>query len=538
MKNIVKYLPLLIPVFILVIIISLVYYLSYKITGGEFIYSLDDAYIHLAYAKNIYLHNVWGITQNGFTSTSSSPIWTMAIAGIFFLTDVNVFIPFIFNVIISVILLIVIFRIFREEKLPDVYTSLVLIFIIIFTPLSIHIYSGMEHLLHCVLVLMFVHAASGEFAGSDRSFTLITPSKIKLTVLSFFLMTVRYESIFLIYIAVVLFLMKREIKFVLSMIIAGFLGSSVYGTISVLKGRAFFPDSVMLKNNFFMSFQNLFGDDPFGKFLIFMDMNKKFIVLFVISITLLIIIIRLKKDFRNYISTALIILLSTAVLQKIFVASTFFRYDSYLLIAFICFDAIAVNYIFKRDPKVYRIIASPGKSSAAVLFLFIVFSYFGYKQFYIDKTVTAVKNIYEQQYQMAGFIKEYYTGSSVALNDIGAVNFYADINCIDLIGLGTPEIADARINGTFDKIFLEEICRKNNVRIAVIYDEWFDRKNVIPDNWRAAGKWKIRDNYICGSDEVTFYAVGSDAFPDLINDLRNYSFSIPDDVIQSGDYKK
>ena len=530
------YFPLIISLSVVIIITALVFFLSYQNTDGIFVYSLDDAYIHLAYAKNIFLHNVWGITSHGFTSTTSSPLWTLLITAVFFLTGINIYIPFIFNVLISLALVLVIFRILNDQKLPAFYTGAVLIFIIIFTPFSIHIFSGMEHLLHTLLAVMFINIAAVEFAGRDRSFTFITPAKLSLTVLSFLMMMVRYESIFLIFIAVILFTIKKELRLVISMVLSGILGSSIFGIKSVLNGRSFFPDSVMLKNNLYMTVTDILGGEPVQKIMTFLDMNKKFIVLFILTIILLFIVIKKHKEFRNYISSSLIILLSTAVLQKLFVSSTFFRYDSYLLISFICFDAIAVNYILKGDPKIYRMLTAPFKSALAILALTIMILYFSYKTFYIDKTVTAVKNIYEQQYQMAAFVNEFYTGSSVALNDIGAVNFYADIYCTDLIGLGSPEIADARLNNNFNKEFITYLSRKNNVKIAIIYDEWFDHDVLIPDEWKPAGKWKITDNFICGSDEVTFYATSQEAYGELINDLRIYSAKLPPDVLQSGDY--
>jgi asparagine N-glycosylation enzyme membrane subunit Stt3 len=43
-------------------------------TGGKLTYIYDDAYIHMAMAKNLVNHGVWGATPHEFTSTTSSPI--------------------------------------------------------------------------------------------------------------------------------------------------------------------------------------------------------------------------------------------------------------------------------------------------------------------------------------------------------------------------------------------------------------------------------------------------------------------------------
>ncbi|MGH9386953.1 MAG: hypothetical protein ACRD2N_22015 [Vicinamibacterales bacterium] len=41
-------------------------------TNGRLSYSLDDAYIHLAIAKNLARHGLWGCTPFHFSSSSSS----------------------------------------------------------------------------------------------------------------------------------------------------------------------------------------------------------------------------------------------------------------------------------------------------------------------------------------------------------------------------------------------------------------------------------------------------------------------------------
>src|SRR4030042_4674796 len=50
-------------------------------TGGRFIYNLDDAYIHLAIAKHIVRDGIYGVTPFEFSSSSSSILWPLLLAG-------------------------------------------------------------------------------------------------------------------------------------------------------------------------------------------------------------------------------------------------------------------------------------------------------------------------------------------------------------------------------------------------------------------------------------------------------------------------
>ena len=54
---------------------------------------------------------------------------------------------------------------------------------------------------------------------------------------------------------------------------------------------------------------------------------------------------------------------------------------------------------------------------------------------------------YHQQVQMGTLLREYYTGRTIAVNDIGAVNFFADITVIDLVGLASMDVARLRRAG-------------------------------------------------------------------------------------------
>ena len=61
-------------------LVGILLWLSLARTGGMFVYAQDDPYIHLALARTLADHGVWGIRPTEFASASSSPLWTLLLA--------------------------------------------------------------------------------------------------------------------------------------------------------------------------------------------------------------------------------------------------------------------------------------------------------------------------------------------------------------------------------------------------------------------------------------------------------------------------
>ena len=78
---------------------------SVRRNGGRFVYALDDPYIHMAIAKNFALHGVWSVTAEGFSSSTSAPLWTLILAIAYRLFGVNDLTPLILNILAALALL-------------------------------------------------------------------------------------------------------------------------------------------------------------------------------------------------------------------------------------------------------------------------------------------------------------------------------------------------------------------------------------------------------------------------------------------------
>lgn len=151
--------------------------------------------------------------------------------------------------------------------------------------------------------------------------------------------------------------------------------------------------------------------------------------------------------------------------------------------------------------------------------------------FAFNQIARATQDIYSQQYQMAKFLQDYYQGQEVALNDIGVVNYLADVHCLDLWGLADREVLKEKRARTYDSDSMANLARANSVKVAIVYDDWFAEFGGVPSQWVMAGQWMTPNNIILGSNTVTFYAVDPSEAIRLAENLRTYSPNLPSHVL-------
>ena len=92
--------PLLTALVILLAAIGATALVSARLDGGNFVYPLDDTYIHMAMARTFSQHGVWGISPDGFASTSSSPLWTLVLSLAFLVFGPAAAAPLVLNVVL------------------------------------------------------------------------------------------------------------------------------------------------------------------------------------------------------------------------------------------------------------------------------------------------------------------------------------------------------------------------------------------------------------------------------------------------------
>jgi hypothetical protein len=145
-----------------------------------------------------------------------------------------------------------------------------------------------------------------------------------------------------------------------------------------------------------------------------------------------------------------------------------------------------------------------------------------------DQAPRAVKNIYEQQYQMGLFLHGLPAGSTVMANDIGAIAYLADVRLIDLYGLATQDTARARREGRVDRALLARLAAPAAPAAVVIYRSWF--ADAIPPDWIQVGTWKVPEEVVVADRTVTFYATRPAEATLLARALQAFQARLPPSV--------
>ena len=135
---------LVIAILSLLIPVAWIEYSVLHATHGVLAYPLDDTFIHMAVARNLAFEHYWGIAGHVFASTSSSPFYTVLLAGIFSIFGVHLILPLLINVLAGVAVLIVMHRWLKRQGLSTAAQLIILLLVNFLTPLPLLVISGME----------------------------------------------------------------------------------------------------------------------------------------------------------------------------------------------------------------------------------------------------------------------------------------------------------------------------------------------------------------------------------------------------------
>lgn len=517
-----KYLPLIISLLLFGLVILFLIVFSLGQTDGHFLYTLDDPYIHMAIAKNFVTSGTWGVTQYEFSSCSSSPLWTFLISFFYFIFGTKVIVPFILNILFASLTAFVVFKFIGKYTDNIFFQTIIVLSVLFFGPFVSVVFTGLEHPMYTFLIVLIIYYLFRIFNEQNRRkeiFTLFF--LISLLILS------RYEGMFVASALFLIFLYRKKVFIAFGVLFSAFMPILIIGIISVSKGWYFFPNSVILKspialNDFGSFIGSIFNPDFFDLLWAY----KRILILLIISVVMFFIYWKDKNSFTLKSFVFLFVLVTLLHIQFAKLGSLL-RYEMYIMVIGILVNTISIiKFIEGKDKKI---------KYSVIIFLCLLLIPFSFSSFKAMKDVpTAMINVYQMQFQLSQFVNKYYDKNTIALNDIGAVNYYCDIKCVDLWGLANKEVADYRRRQIYDSKKVFELNKRSYTSIAIIFEAWFEKYGGIPSNWLMAGKWTIPNNITCGADSVTFYATDSINFVKLTNSLQMFSKELPMQVKQKG----
>ena len=507
---------------------------------GHWEYPIDDAYGHLAVAKNLWRHGTWTFSApNGFDSGDSSLAWPVLLALSFVVGGVNEYSSLVLNLLSCLGLLWYAAGMLRRAGASRWQTAATLLAVVVLTPLPLLACVGMEHCFHALASLVFVDLACRRLAAGSGNAP--APPLWALPVAALVLTSARYEGMFLVGTAAGLLACRGRWREALATGLAAALPIVAFGLFSLARGWAFLPCSVLLKGNRPESLAPAaLWPYAWRAYTQLLDNPHMLFLVLALAVGLLVRFAR-GADLWSYPVLLLLLTLAGTLAHLQFAAlGWFYRYEGYLLaLGIVVLGASLVDLWPGRPLRGWsRPAAWPALAAGLVAVGLFVAPAWRRTVESCRSLVIASHNIYEQQYQMARFLHRFYEGQGVAANDVGNIAYHSDVRLCDFAGLINLEVMRRLRAHTFDQSTVRRLLARYDVRVIVVYDTWAGfYGGQLPEWGVPVGRWTIPGNHVCASETVSFYAPRPELAPALLRALREFAPSLPPDVVQDGRYR-
>jgi hypothetical protein len=514
------------PVFLIFVLsifsTAIGFWMAWRETGA-FCYALDDSFIMMALSKNLAFHRVWGLTQHQFSSTASSPLFAVLLAGIDLLAGDHIWMPLLINLFALAGLYFLCDYFGRQWDFTYGQRLLLLLGLFVFMPVPVLLFGSMEHILHSLIALGSLWIVI-EDKGNYR--TWVFP------LMGMLLASIRYEGV--LEGGILILWLWKEKKW-----LSGFLfglGMLVpvcwLGFYSMAQGWFFLPNSLVLK----AYGMNVQETGSLAGFLISLLSKAASYPHCMVAILALWLIKDTKAGMSgsNPVWTGMVLLISIA---HFFLAryGHVYRYEGYLMaLAWVAFFRVVVFSLKGQISLRLKDVFLTNPTMTAFVFILCLSPVYRSVESFANGS-KAIVNIYEQQVQTALFVRQYYDDAVVAAIDVGAIAYYSNCRLQDLWGLGTMDFARLKLQNRYGPDEVDSVCRKLSVEIALIYGY-----PIREHGWRKAESWAIQDNRVCARDTVDFFALHEDSFQKLRSNLGQFRSQLPERVllIQAADPEK
>jgi hypothetical protein len=502
------------------------------VTGGVFVYTLDDPYIHLALSENL-ARGHYGINTGERAAPSSSIIFPFLLTlgtG----TALHGFVPLVINVAATGLTLWSITAIAAESGLiksrPATWAVAALIFVLGFC-LNLFgiIFTGLEHSLHIALSLL-VLAGLIRMSEGEKPPAWLVPAIVLLPL-------IRFEGLALAGTAsAALVLFGYRCRGALAVASVAIL---LLAYVAAMKSMGLppLPSSVMVKSGVASAAQS--G----GSFQAMWEAVWQFrsVVRTVYEAQLLLGLVLLCV-FAPLISAwvkrrplhpgEMIVSGAVAMAGLGHLAAGGFgwfgRYEVYIM----TLVTVALLYLYRlmllrlwwslgpHSSRSRRLGAASVLVGSAIALALVTHPYI----LVTLRSPAASRTIFRQQMQMGEFAKKFYN-APVAVNDLGLVAWRNPNFVLDLWGLGSET---ARLADRSNNAWLGELTAKHHVGVAMIYRPWF---TTLPRDWEPIAELHLGAPLMAAAyHTVTFYRTPQGDPAKVEEALSRFRASLPEGV--------
>lgn len=459
---------------------------------GRLISWLDDAYIHMAIARTLAEHSVYGLSPREFASASSSPLWVLLLSMTYTMVGVGETAAFVLNILAAIGLLLI-----AAEQLSRPADSAVSLanaaagtrwqtvggtwrvgwavagavtLMLAAAPITLAM-GAMEHVAHIALMLMGVDAVARRLSDSDE-----LVHAIALYAILFALPLVRYESLWLGALAVLAGLATRQWLFALGALLATAIGPYVFGAVSVSEGWWMLPAPILVKSGA----GDLLAQGSawtFIKFLLWYPV-KRLIVYVPLLAALMVIaamvlawsLVRDRENTRRAWWIALALSLAGAWIHATFGQFGWGgRYEAYLLALFAVNLPVAMAHL--------ELPASAFTRRTAILALAIAAFTTGliaHRGVVMHRdSGPAAATVWQRDFWPAEFVAEMQPDGSVMAMNIGALMWRASPVLTDALALGDREVAALVLSRRLDNDAIRSLADRRGVKLAILFDDYY-----------------------------------------------------------------
>ena len=480
-------------------LLGLLVWRGLRADAGTFVYPLDDAYIHLAVARNLALHGVWGVSAGGFSGASSSPGWTVLLALMTRVAGVHLLTPLVLNLLAGYgLLLLAAVLLARHARAGMAGLTVALCGLVLVAPLPGLASIGMEHGLHSLAALGFAACVAAAVIAPRGA--RISPGVVAgLCGAAFAAGALRYESCFLVGVAVVLLGVRGRWGLAVAAGISAAMGPAGYAVYSRAQSGIALPFSVIMK-------ASVMGGHHWVGALVASEVSP---VVLVLGVLLLLRVARSAEGsagFWSFGNSFLVLALGTAVLHAEFGPyGWLLRYEAYLYVL----GALACGLVAGEELAAWRVGSQRWRAAALLVALApVVVALARRAHDGVTMVAASTHDRYVEHLGQALFVAGAMPRATVLANDIGFLAWYAPgVTILDPLGLGSVEpVERARRHEAITPEFTAEWAAREHARMAILHTDFPGMQAMVPAGWVAVESWCFPHNVVFSNHVETFFA--------------------------------